>query len=332
MNQNYKIAVDAMGGDHAPHAIIEGCIMAINEIPQIEVVLLGDEVKINKELSKYTYDQSKIEVIHTTEVITNHDSPVMAIRRKKDSSLVVGMNLVKEGKVSGIVSAGNTGAILAGGTFIVGRIKGVERPALAPLIPTKKGYSILLDVGANADCKPNYLVQFANMGYIYSQQVLGKKSPKVGIVNIGTEESKGNALTKETYKLLEEDTNINFIGNVEARDITDGDADVIVCDGFTGNIILKNMEGVGKFLFSAIKKELQSSLRFKIGALLLKPMFKSIYKRFDASEVGGTVLLGLNGLVVKAHGNSDGKAVFNAIRQAKNFIQSDVNKSIVENL
>ncbi|WP_105615898.1 phosphate acyltransferase PlsX [Vallitalea okinawensis] len=332
MNQNYRIAVDAMGGDNAPQAVIEGCIMAIKEMPQIEVVLIGDEVKINKELSKYTFDQSKIEVIHTTEVITNHDSPVMAIRRKKDSSLVVGMNLVKEGKVSGIVSAGNTGAILAGGTFIVGRIKGVERPALAPLIPTKKGYSVLLDVGANADCKPSYLVQFANMGYIYSKQVLGKKSPRVGIVNIGAEESKGNMLTKETYKLLEEDTNINFIGNVEARDITDGEADVVVCDGFTGNIILKNMEGVGMFLFSAIKNELKTSLRFKIGALLLKPMFKSIYKRFDASEVGGTVLLGLNGLVVKAHGNSDGKAVFNAIRQAKNFIQSDVNKSIVENL
>lgn len=330
---SYNIAIDAMGGDDAPSAVIGGCIEAIKDNTNLTLSLVGDEEAIKSELKHYDYDKERIKIIHASEVIGNEEAPVMAIRRKKDSSIVVGMNLVKSGEAFAFVSAGSTGALLAGGTFIIGRIKGIERPALAPLIPTKKGYTLLLDVGANADCKPDYLVQFAKMGYIYYQGVLGKKNPKVGIVNIGTEEGKGNVLVKEAYKLLDEEKdNINFIGNIEARDITDGEADILVCDGFTGNIILKNMEGIGKFMFSMIKSEIYSSFRYKLGGALLKPLFKKIYKKVDASEVGGAALLGVQGLVVKAHGNSDAKAITAAIQQAEKFIKNDINKLISENL
>lgn len=332
MSQRYKIAVDAMGGDYAPDAIVAGSVMAVNKISDIDLVLLGDEAKIKASLEQHTYDASRIEIHHTTEVITNEDSPVMAIRRKKDSSLVVGMRMVKEQKVSGIVSAGNTGAILAGGTFVVGRIKGIERPALAPLIPTKNGHSVLLDVGANADCKPQYLAQFAQMGYIYAQNALGIENPKVGLVNIGTEAGKGNMLTKETYSLLEEMEHINFIGNVEARDLTDGQADVLVCDGFTGNVVLKNMEGMGSFILKAIKDEIMTKTRYKMGGLLIKPMIGALKKKFSSQEVGGVAMLGVNGLVVKAHGNSNDVAIFNAIRQAKQFVKAEVSKTIQDSI
>lgn len=331
MDQMYRIAVDAMGGDYAPGAIVEGCISAMKENQKLDLILLGDEAAIKKELEKYTYDENRLSVVPTTEVIENCESPVMAIRSKKDSSLVVGMNLVKKGEAKAVVSAGSTGALIAGGTFIVGRIKGVNRPALAPLIPTKKGFSLLLDVGANADCKAQFLHQFAKMGYIYANKVLGISRPKVGIVNIGAEEGKGNILVKEAYDLLKADKEaLNFVGNIEARDVTDGEADVMICDGFTGNILLKAMEGVGKFMFSALKQEIFSSFRTKIGGALLKPVFKKVYKKFDSSEVGGAALLGVNGLVIKAHGNSKAKAIVGALKQASAFIEGDVTKVMVE--
>lgn len=331
MDQLHRIAVDAMGGDYAPAAIVEGCIKAMNEDNSLNLILVGDEAKVKRELDKYSFDADRLNIVHTTEIIENCESPVMAIRRKKDSSIVVGMNLVKSGEAKAFVSAGSTGALIAGGTFIIGRIKGVDRPALAPLIPTQKGYSLLVDAGANVDCKPGYLVQFAKMGEIYANKVLNVGTPKVGIINIGAEEGKGNALVKEAYKLLQDDdNNINFVGNIEARDVTDGEADVMVCDGFTGNVILKSMEGLGKFMLKTLKAEIMSSIKGKLGGLLLKPAFKRVYKKFDSSEVGGAALLGVNGLVVKAHGNSDPKAIVGALNQASMFIKEDVTNLMVK--
>lgn len=330
MDQLHRIAVDAMGGDYAPGAIVEGCIKAMNENNSLHLILVGDEAKIKRELEKYSFDTNRLDIVHTTEIIENCEAPVMAIRRKKDSSIVVGMNLVKKGDAKAFVSAGSTGALIAGGTFIVGRIKGVERPALAPLIPTQNGFSLLIDAGANVDCKASFLVQFAKMGQIYTNKVLGIATPKVGIINIGAEEGKGNALVKEAYTLLKEDEGVNFIGNIEARDVPLGEADIMVCDGFTGNVVLKTMEGLGKFMFKTLKKEIFSSLKGKIGGLLLKPVFRKIHKQFDSSEVGGAALLGVNGLVVKAHGNSNAKAIVSALTQASLFIEKDVTKLMVE--
>ena len=323
-----KIAVDAMGGDNAPSEIVKGAVEAVSERPDITVCLTGQVDIIKKELEKYTYKKEQIEIVPASEVIETGEPPVNAIRKKKDSSIVVGMNLVKRGEADGFVSAGSSGAILVGGQVIVGRIKGVERPPLAPLIPTEKGFSLLIDCGANVDARPSHLVQFAQMGSIYMEHVMGVKRPRVAIVNIGAEEEKGNALVKETFPLLKECPGINFIGSIEAREIPHGGADVIVCEAFVGNVILKLYEGVGATMISMIKKGMMSSLRSKIGALLIKPALKSTLKSFDASQYGGAPLLGLKGLVVKTHGSSKANEVKNSIIQCIAFKEQAISEKI----
>ena len=303
------VAVDAMGGDYAPSQMVAGAIAAVNLRKDIKVVLVGRREDVERELSGKDYPKDQILNGHASDVIATEEPPVHAIRRKKDSSIVVGMNLVKKNEADAFVSAGSSGAILVGGQVIVGRIKGVERPPLAPLIPTEKGVSLLIDCGANVDARPSHLVQFARMGSIYMEHVMGVKNPRVAIVNIGAEEEKGNALVKETFPLLKECRDIHFTGSIEAREIPHGGADVIVCEAFVGNVILKLYEGVGATLISKVKSGMMTSLRSKIGALLVKPALKETLKAFDASQYGGAPLLGLNGLVVKTHGNSKANEV-----------------------
>lgn len=326
------VAVDAMGGDNAPTEIVKGAIDAVNSCEDIKVILVGMEDVVNQELSKYEYNKDKIEVVNATEVIQTEEPPVNAIRRKKDSSIVVAMNLVKNNQADAFVSAGSSGAVLVGGQLIVGRIKGIERPPLAPLIPTKDGVALLIDCGANVDARPSHLVQFAKMGSIYMENIVGIKNPRVAIVNIGAEEEKGNALVKETFPLLKNCPDINFIGSIEARDIPSGYADVIVSEAFVGNVILKLYEGVGNTLIAKIKEGLMSSLRTKIGALLIKPALKKTLKSFQTDEYGGAPLLGLNGLVVKTHGSSKAKEVCNSIIQCVNFKEQKINEKIKEKL
>ena len=276
-----NVAVDAMGGDNAPVEIIKGAIDAVNAEERVKIFLVGREEIIKEELKKYTFDAARVEIVHAEEVIETAEPPVMAIRRKKDSSIVKAMYMVKEGTCDAFVSAGSTGAVLVGGQVIVGRIKGVERPPLAPLLPTENGVSLLVDCGANVDARPSHLVQFAKMGSVYMESVMGIKNPRVGIVNNGAEEEKGNALVKETFPLLKNCPEINFIGSVEARDIPAGVADVIVCEAFVGNVVLKLYEGVGATLIKKVKAGMMTSLRSKIGALLVKPALKQTLKAFD---------------------------------------------------
>ena len=332
MSDIANIALDAMGGDNAPAEMIKGAIDAIAKEPLMKVFLVGREDVIQKELANYQYNKEQIEVVNATEVIETAEPPVNAIRRKKDSSIVVGMKMVKEGRADAFVSAGSSGAILVGGQVLVGRIKGVERPPLAPLIPTEKGVTLLIDCGANVDARPSHLVQFAQMGSIYMEHVMGIRNPRVAIVNIGAEEEKGNALVKETFPLLKECPGINFIGSIEAREIPHGAADVIVCEAFVGNVILKLYEGVGATLISMVKGGMMSTLRSKIGALLVKPALKETLKAFDASQYGGAPLLGLNGLVVKTHGNSKRTEVRNSIIQCVTFKEQGINQKIRESL
>jgi len=326
------VAVDAMGGDNAPAEIVKGAVGAVKKDSKVKILLVGKEDAVNKELSKYEYNKEKIEVVNATEVIETGEIPTTAIRRKKDSSIVVAMKLVKEGKADAFVSAGSSGAILVGGQVIIGRIKGIERPPLAPLIPTKDGVTLLIDCGANVDAKSKHLVQFAKMGSIYMENVYGVKNPRVGLVNIGVEEEKGNALTKETYPLLKECTDINFVGNVEARDIPEGKADVVVCEAFTGNCILKFYEGVGNVMLRKIKQALMSTVRSKIGALLIKPALKKSLKSFKTDEYGGAPMLGLNGLIVKTHGSAKAKEVCTSILQCVTFKEEKINDKIKEHL
>ncbi len=318
------IAVDGMGGDNAPEEIVKGVVNAVNMRDDIKVIITGTKEAIEAQLSKYTYNKEQIELHPTTEVIAMAEPPVVAIRTKKDSSLRVGLDLVKEGKADALVSAGSTGAILAGGQLIVGRTKGIKRPPLAPLMPTANGVSLLIDCGANVDSDPVNLVQFARMGSIYMSDVLGVKNPKVGIVNIGAEEEKGNALVKATFPLLKECQDINFIGSVEARDIPQGVADVYVCDAFVGNVVLKLTEGLASTLIHKIKQGLMTSLKTKIGALLIKPALKETLKGFDATKYGGAPLLGLKGLVVKTHGSAKAVEVTNTIMQCLTFKEQDI--------
>jgi len=327
-----KIAVDAMGGDNAPGEIVAGAVMAAQSREDIQIFLIGKEEVGSEELKKHTYKKEQIEVVNATEVIETEEPPVNAIRTKKDSSIVVGMNMVRRGEADAFCSAGSSGAILVGGQVIVGRIKGVERPPLAPLIPTEKGVSLLIDCGANVDARPSHLVQFAKMGSIYMEHVVGIKNPRVAIVNIGAEEEKGNALVKETFPLLKECKDINFIGSIEAREIPHGGADVIVSEAFVGNVILKLYEGVGATLISMVKQGMMTSLRSKIGALLVKPALKTTLKAFDASQYGGAPLLGLKGLVVKTHGNSKRIEVCNSILQCVTFKEQAINEKIKESL
>ena len=323
-----KVAVDAMGGDNAPAEIVKGAVEAIQAEKKIKVFLVGKEEQVKAELAKYTYPQEQVEVVNATEVIAMAEPPVAAIRSKKDSSIVKGLYMVREGKCDAFVSAGSTGAVLAGGQVIVGRSKGVERPPLAPLIPTEKGASLLIDCGANVDARPSQLVQFAKMGTIYMENVMGIKKPRVGIVNIGAEEEKGNALVKETFPLLKECSDINFIGSIEARDIPAGAADVVVCEAFVGNVVLKLYEGVGATLISKVKSGMMVNLRSKIGALLVKPALKQTLKAFDLEQYGGAPLLGLKGLVVKTHGSSKAVEIKNTILQCLTFKEQDINGKI----
>ncbi|MBB6696161.1 phosphate acyltransferase PlsX [Clostridium algidicarnis] len=322
-----KIAVDGMGGDNSPRIVVEGSIQALKEFEDLQIIITGKQNEINKELSKYEYDKNKITVVNATEVIDTNDHPVMAIRRKKDSSLVKALNLVKNNEADAIISAGSTGAFMAGSLFIVGRINGIDRPALAPIMPGKNGKFMVVDCGANVDCKPNNLVQFAHMGKIYFENVLGVKNPSIGLVNIGVEEEKGNELTKATYKLLKNEA-INFVGNIEPRDVPSGNTDIVVCDGFVGNTILKMYEGVSSSIFDVLKSEIMSSTRTKIGGLLLKPIFKEFKTKFDYKEYGGAAFIGVKGICIKAHGSSDGKALKNAIKQAIIFYDNKIIEKI----
>ena len=324
--------MDAMGGDNAPGEIVKGAVQAVQAEKDIKVFLVGRQDAVNAELAKYTYDKEKIEVVHAEEVIEMAEPPVNAIRKKKQSSLVIGMNMIKHQEADAIVTAGSTGATLVGGQVLVGRIKGIERPPLAPLVPTEKGVSLLIDCGANVDARPSHLVQFAQIGSIYMENIVGIKNPRVAILNIGAEEEKGNQLVKETFPLLKECPGINFIGSIEAREIPHGGADVIVCEAFAGNIVLKLYEGVAATLLSKVKEGLMSSLRSKIGALLIKPALKQTLKSFDASQYGGAPLLGLNGLVVKTHGSAKAIDVKNSILQCVTFKQQDINGKIKEHI
>lgn len=332
MSDIINVAVDAMGGDNAPAEIVKGAVQAIQECEKVKVYLTGIGEIIEKELEQYTYDRSRVEVVHAAEVITTVEPPVLAIRNKKDSSLVKALNLVKSGTCDGFVSAGSTGAVLVGGQVLVGRIKGVERPPLAPLIPTEKGAALLIDCGANVDARPSHLVQFAKIGSVYMENVVGVKNPKVAIVNIGAEEEKGNALVKETFPLLKNCPEINFIGSIEARDIPGGVADVIVCEAFVGNVILKLYEGVGMTLVRMIKKGITATFRSKIGALLVKPALKKTLKGFSIEEYGGAPLLGLKGLVVKTHGSSKAIEIKNSILQCIPFAEQQINEKIKEKI
>lgn len=321
-----RIGIDAMGGDHAPQETVKGAIEALKEIKGT-MVLLGNEEAIKTELSKYQYDESRVEIIATTQVVENEDKPVIAIKRKKDASMVVGFEKVRTGEIDALISAGNTGALLAGGLLRVGRIRGVDRPALTTVFPTFHGMFILADVGANAECKARNLLEFGIMGAIYAKDVLGIENPKVGLINIGTEEGKGTPMVNDAYKLLKE-SNLNFIGNVEARDIPEKKADVLVCDGFTGNVVLKLTEGVAKSFMGELKSIFYNNLITKMAALVLKKNLKGLKTKMDYTEYGGAPLLGVKAPIVKAHGSSNSKAFKNAIKYAEKYVSNNIIEKI----
>jgi phosphate acyltransferase len=315
-----KIAIDAMGGDHAPKEIVIGAMKAVEAFSDIHITLVGDETKIKE----YLTNQERITILHTSEVILGTDEPVRAVRRKKTASMVLAAQQVADGNADACISAGNTGALMAAGLFVVGRIEGIDRPALTPTLPTIGGEGfLLLDVGANVDAKPEHLLQYAIMGSIYSEKVRGIAKPRVGLLNIGTEEKKGTDLTKQAFELLK-NANVNFVGNVEARDLLDGAADVVVTDGFTGNMVLKTVEGTALSMFKMLKTTLMSSLKSKLAAAVLKPEFKVLKNTLDYSEYGGAGLFGLKAPVIKAHGSSNGQAIFSAIRQTREMVEKNV--------
>ena len=318
-----RIAVDAMGGDNAPYEIVVGALDAVKGNPDITVVLVGKEDEINKIIDEKTKDRSGIEVVNATEVIEFDDVPTKAVRSKKDSSLVVAMKLVKDKQADAFLSAGSTGAILVGGLFIVGRIKGIDRPALTGFFPNPKGYTVLLDIGANADCKARNILEFGVMGSLYAEKVLGIKNPTVGLLNNGTEEGKGNDLTKEAFALMKGSDQINFYGNIEGRDMPAGTVDVAVTDGFTGNVVLKTTEGVASTIMKMMKDALMSSTKGKIAGAMIKSDMKALKDGFSADAIGGAPFLGVDGIVLKAHGNSRAIAITNAILQARRFKESN---------
>ncbi len=327
-----RIALDAMGGDHAPASNVEGAVQAVQEEKNLHVFLLGRRDAVQAELDRLNYHGDALEIIDCTEVIEMAEPPVAAIQKKKDSSIVRGMRMVREGKADAFVSAGSTGAVLVGGQVLVGRIKGVERPPLGALLPTAKGMSLLVDCGANVDARPSWLLQFAEMGSVYMEHVMKIKHPTVGIINIGAEEEKGNSLVKEAFPLLKSDKEINFIGSVEARDVPYGGADVLVTDAFSGNLILKMYEGTASMLLRQVKGSFMSSLAGKIGGLLAGGSLKKTLKKFDSKQYGGAPLLGLKGLVVKAHGSSDATAIRTTLHQCVEFYEADINTKIKERI
>ncbi|MDX8343062.1 phosphate acyltransferase PlsX [Rossellomorea sp. YZS02] len=319
-----KLAVDAMGGDHAPKEIVLGVKRALNEFNDIEVLLYGDE----EQIKQYITPSDRLTIVHTNEVIEGTDEPVRAVKRKKNASMVLMAQAVKNGEADACISAGNTGALMTAGLFIVGRIEGIERPALAPTLPTLDGNGFLmLDLGANVDAKPEHLAQYALMGSIYAENVRGIKNPRVGLLNIGTEDKKGNELTKRSFQLLK-DLPINFVGNVESRDLLDGPADVVVTDGFTGNMVLKTIEGTALSVFSMLKKTFTASTKNKIAAGLVKNDLKGLKNMLDYTEYGGAGLFGLKAPVIKAHGSSNEVALYNAMRQAREMVKHDVSNTI----
>lgn len=318
-----RIAVDAMGGDYGPQEIIKGSLDSQKLFPDIELIFVGQEQVIKEELKKQGQNPDAAEIVNATEVIGFDEQPTVAIRKKKDSSIVVGLKLVKEGGAQAFVSAGSTGALLAGGLFILGRIKGISRPALTVFLPTPKGYPMLLDVGANSDLKPKNLQEFAVMGSLYSEKILGKTNPKVAILNNGSEEGKGSELTKEAYRLIKEETKLNFVGNIEGRDITQAIADVVVTDGFTGNVYIKTAEGVAEIIMKELKNSLMSSFKGKLAGMLIKEDLKKLKASFNSEEIGGAPFLGVDGILIKAHGNSNAFAFANAIGQAKKALDAD---------
>ena len=331
-NKKIIIAVDAMGGDKAPVETVKGAVLALNTPGDFVIKLVGDESRVNEELSKYTYDKTRLEVVHASQVIETEESPVKAIKTKKDSSMVKSFMLLKNGEADAFVTCGNTGATLVGGQVIAGRIKGVERPALGFIVPTLKGPALIIDCGANVDAKPANLVQFAEMGYIYMRDVVKVDNPRVGILNIGEEAEKGNNLVKETFPLLKENKNINFTGSIESRGIPYGEADVIVCDAFVGNLVLKMYEGVCAALLKEIKDAMMSTTKTKIGALLIKKELKKTLKKFSIEEYGGAPLMGLKSIVIKTHGSSDAVEIKNSILQSVNCIETNVVEKIANSI
>jgi glycerol-3-phosphate acyltransferase PlsX len=326
-----KIAIDAMGGDHAPHAIVAGAVQAAREYG-VGVILVGIEQTIREELKKHPFAKSlPIEVHNATQVVDMLDSPATVFRRKKDSSIRVANELVKSGEAVAVISAGHTGAAMATSLFVLGPLEGVERPAIAVVMPTLKGPCILLDVGANVDCKPNHLLQFAVMGEVFAKYLLRKPNPRVGLLSIGEEETKGNELTKEAFKLLTE-TSLNFIGNVEGRDVMTGKADVIVCDGFIGNVVLKVSETVAEAIGMMIKENIGDNLIRKLGYFMMRPAFRALKRRVDYAEYGGAQLLGIDGISIISHGRSSDRAIKNAVRVAMESARSEVNKHIHDDI
>lgn len=313
-----KIAVDAMGGDFAPQEIVQGALLAVQEY-QVQVILVGDEGKVLAELKNKSHDN--IHIVHASEVINMGEHPASAVRKKKDSSIIKANRLVKEGEAKAVVSAGSTGAAMAASLMVLGRIKGIHRPAIASILPNVHGGTVLLDVGANVDCKPQYLLQFAIMGNLYANKILGIKKPRVGLLNIGEEETKGNELTLSSFQLLKQ-ADINFTGNAEGRDIFNGNVDVVVCDGFIGNIVLKSAEGLALTLKKMIKEEISNSLLAKLGIAMTLPSLKKIKQRTDYAEYGGAPLLGINGVSIICHGSSKARAVKNAIRVAMDSVNN----------
>lgn len=322
-----KIAVDVFGGDHAPQAVLDGCILALNQQPEIELILVGKEDVIREYLGAHAHDAARVTVKHAPDYISSHEQPTYAIKHKPESSLVKTLRCVADGEAGAMVSAGSTGALLAGATLIVRRLKGIKRPGLAPILPTRNGCVLLIDCGANVDCKPSYLQQFAIMGTAYMKNVIGVHNPRVGLLNNGAEAEKGNELTKAAYPLLQ-NTPVNFTGNCEGRDVVSGDFDVVVSDGFSGNIVLKNIEGVATLMGQMLKDELVADTRSKLGALLAKKALRRLKARMDYTEYGGAPLLGINGGIIKAHGSSNAKAFSAALRQASAYLKGNVTEAI----
>jgi glycerol-3-phosphate acyltransferase PlsX len=330
LSQSAVIAVDAMGGDHAPRVEIEAAVLAARRW-NIEIILVGDEARIGEELKKHDTAGLPLRIHHASQVVGMHDSASDAVRKKKDSSIRVAFNLVKEGAAQAVVSAGNSGATMAAGMFVLKRVKGIDRPAIATIMPNLRDQTLVLDVGGNVDCKPLHLAQFAAMGDVYARHILGKADPKVGLLSNGEEEKKGTDLTRETHRLLK-NSRFNYVGYVEGRDIFNGKVDVVVCDGFVGNVVLKVSEGVADAMTTLLRREFEGRFWAKLGFLLARPAFRAFKKKIDYAEYGGAPLLGIEGVGMICHGGSSAQAVMNAIRMARDYAARDINRQLTAHL